>query len=37
MDELDCIAQELQDRVGFVPSYFPGQAQGYLAARNPGH
>src|ERR1017187_4989187 len=29
MDEVECIAQELQDWEGFVPFYFPGQAQGY--------
>ena len=27
-DDVDCIAQELQDREGFVPFLFPGQAQG---------
>jgi hypothetical protein len=29
MDEVECIAQELQDWEGFVPFYFPGQAQSY--------
>jgi hypothetical protein len=33
MDEVECIAQELQDWEGFVPFYFPGQAQGYLHVR----
>ena len=28
MDEVDCIAQELQDWRPFVPFFFPGQAQG---------
>jgi hypothetical protein len=32
MDEVECIAQELQDWEGFVPFYFPGQAQGYPEA-----
>src|ERR1017187_9247686 len=30
MDEVECIAQELQDWEGFVPFYFPGQAQRLL-------
>jgi hypothetical protein len=33
MDEVECIAQELQDWEGFVPFYFPGQAQGYPEAQ----